>query len=101
MGAQPSQINELGNTARAGAYDFLDEQLLRDMAEKTGGRYFRARDREGLQNIYSQIDQLEKSEVDITSYKKVEELFLPFGLAALAFLFLEILLRLTLFRKLP
>lgn len=101
MGAQPSQINELGNTARAGAYDFLDEQLLRDMAEKTGGRYFRARDREGLQNIYAQIDQLEKSEVDITSYKKVEELFLPFGLAALAFLFLEILLRLTVFRKLP
>lgn len=101
MGAQPSQISELGNAPRGAAYDFLDEQLLRDMAEKTGGRYFRARDREGLQNIYAQIDQLEKSEVDVTSYKKYEELFLPFGLVALAFLFLELLLRLTIFRKLP
>ena len=55
---------------------------------KPVGRYFRAKDKEGLQNIYNQIDQMEKSKIEITSYKRHEELFLPFALAALAFLFL-------------
>lgn len=80
---------------------FLDEELLRKIAAETGGRYFRAIDKESLQNIYTQIDQLEKSRIDVISYKRYEELYLPFALAALAFLFLEILLRLTVFRKFP
>lgn len=104
MGAQPSTVTEnTGNTEprRSAAFDFLDEQLLQNMADETGGRYFRARDKEGLQQIYNQIDKLEKSDVDITSYKKYEERFLPFALAALAFLFLELLLRFTIFRKFP
>ncbi|MFN4313024.1 MAG: vWA domain-containing protein [Chitinophagaceae bacterium] len=99
MGVQASTVVETGNAGKSAAFDFLDEKLLRDMAETTGGRYFRARDREGLQNIYAQIDQLEKSEVDITSYKKYEERFLPFVLAALGFLFIELLLSFTIFRK--
>ncbi|MCR6720525.1 MAG: VWA domain-containing protein [Chitinophagaceae bacterium] len=104
MGAQPSTVSEnTGNTEprRAAAFDFLDEQLLQNMADETGGKYFRARDKEGLQQIYNQIDKLEKSEVDVTSYKKYEERFLPFALAALAFLFLELVLHFTIFRKFP
>lgn len=104
MGAQPSDVVEnTGNTGerRNAAFDFLDEQLLQNMADQTGGRYFRARDRESLQQIYNQIDQLEKSKVELTSYKRFEERFLPFALAALAFLFIEILLRYTVFRKIP
>ena len=52
-------------------------------ADETGGKYFRAKDKEGLQNIYRQIDQLEKSKIEVTSYKRHLELFLPFMLAAL------------------
>ena len=104
MGAMASNIVEItGNESlqKKPAMDFIDEGLLRKIAEETGGRYFRARDKEGLQNIYNQIDQLEKSEVEITSYKRHEELFLPLALAALAFLFLEILLRYTILRRFP
>lgn len=105
MGAMPSAIVEItGNTQpqqKNAAIDFIDEGLLRRMAEETGGRYFRAKDREGLENIYKQIDQLEKSKIEISSYKRYKELFLPFALAALAFLLLEILLRLTVLKKFP
>ena len=81
--------------------DFLDEDLLQKIANETGGKYFRARDKDGLKNIYGQIDQLEKSKIEITSFRRYEERFLPFVLAALAFLFLELLLKFTIFRKFP
>jgi Ca-activated chloride channel family protein len=81
--------------------DFLDVELLQKIANETGGKYFRARDKEGLKNIYSQIDKLEKSKIEITTFRRYEERFLPFVLAALAFLFLEVMLRFTVFRKFP
>ncbi len=81
--------------------DLPDEELLQKIANETGGKYFRARDKNGLKNIYNQIDQLEKSKVEIISFRRYEERFLPFILAALAFLFMEIILRFTLFRKFP
>jgi Ca-activated chloride channel homolog len=74
---------------------------LNKIAGETGGKYFRARDKDGLKAVYNQIDKLEKSKVDIISYKRYDERFLPFILAALAFLFLEMLLKFTLFRKFP
>lgn len=104
MGAMPSTIVEVtGNKSNAKNpnIDFIDEELLRKIATETGGQYFRARDKEGLQNTYSQIDKLEKSIIDITSFKRSEERFMPFVLAALAFLFLEVVLRFTVFRKFP
>jgi Ca-activated chloride channel family protein len=104
MGARPSNIVELtegGDEKRNPAIDFLDEELLRKIASETGGQFFRARDKEGLQNIYKRIDELEKSKIDVISYKRYEELFLPFVLAALGFLFLELLLRLLVLRKFP
>lgn len=106
VGAMPSTIIEQTETTtrpapRNPAIDFIDEQLLRMIAEQTGGRYFRARDKEGLRNTYNQIDKMEKSKVEIQSFKRYRELFLPFVLGALAFLFLEIVLRFTVFRKFP
>lgn len=104
MGAQPSTVVENSGSnepRRSLAFDFLDEQLLQNIADQTGGRYFRARDRESLQQIYNQIDKLEKSDVEVTSYKRYEERFIPFALVALAFFALEIILRLTVFRKFP
>jgi Ca-activated chloride channel family protein len=104
MGALPSTVVEnTGNTTQGKnpAIDFIDESLLRKVAEETGGRYFRARDKEGLENIYKEIDKMEKSKIDVTSYKRYQELFIPFVLAALALLFLDIVLRMTLLRKFP
>jgi Ca-activated chloride channel family protein len=104
MGAMPSTIVERETTAPAPknpAIDFIDVDLLRNIAEQTGGRYFRAKDKEALQYIYDQIDKLEKSKVEISSYKRYEERFLPFVLAALGFLFFEMLLRYTVFKKFP
>ncbi|MET0637276.1 MAG: VWA domain-containing protein [Chitinophagaceae bacterium] len=104
MGAAQSTIVELTSKQPAdknpSAY-FLDEQLLSKMATETGGQYFRARDKESLQGIYARIDKLEKSDIQVVSYKRYIELFYPFLFAALAFLFLELVLRFTLLRKFP
>jgi Ca-activated chloride channel family protein len=81
--------------------NFLDEELLRRIATETGGQYFRARDKLGLQNIYQQIDKMEKSRVDIQSFRHYIEEFIPLLLAALAFLFIEFILRFTILKKFP
>jgi Ca-activated chloride channel family protein len=104
MSASPSAIVEINNQPKGNknpAADRLDEELLRRIADETGGRYFRARDREGLKSIYDQIDKMEKSKVEVTSFKRYEERFMPFVLAALGLLFLEMILRYTVFRKFP
>jgi Ca-activated chloride channel homolog len=79
----------------------INEPLLRDIAEQTGGLYFRARDNSSLRNIYLEIDKLEKSKVEITALRRYTERFYPFALAAIGFLLLELILRLTVFRKFP
>ncbi len=104
MGAAPSTVAELTGQAPAKknpSIDFIDEELLRRIAEETGGKFFRARDKQGLKSTYKQIDEMEKSKVEIRSFKQYEERFLPFVIGALFFLFLEILLRYTVFRKFP
>ncbi|MBC7875518.1 MAG: VWA domain-containing protein [Ferruginibacter sp.] len=104
MGAMPSSIIEVtGNKPKQKNpnIDFIDEELLRKIATETGGKYFRARDKEGLRATYNEIDNLEKSKIEITSLKRVEEKFLPFVLAALGLLFLEAVLRFIVFRKFP
>ena len=83
------------------AVDFLDEELLKKIAKETGGKYFRASNLHGLENIYGQIDKMEKSKIEIISTRHYKERFLPFVLAALAFLFIEIALKFTIFRKFP
>lgn len=103
MSAGPSSVQEITNrpSGKNPAVDFLDEELLRKIAIETGGQYFRARDKDALKETYRQIDQLEKSKVEVTTNQRYEERFLPFVLAALLFLFVEIFLRYTVFRKFP
>ena len=79
----------------------IDEKLLTQIANETGGKYYRATDNESLHNIYADIDKLEKSKVEITSLKKYTEEFFPFALAAAGLLLLELVLRFTIFRKFP
>ncbi len=79
----------------------IDEKLLKSIAGETGGKYFRAKDNAGLQNIYAEIDLLEKSKVEVSTITRYTEKFFPFLLAALVFLLLELLLRFTVFKKFP
>lgn len=79
----------------------VDEPTLKEMAEITGGEYFRATDRESLTAIWSQIDQLERTEMEVEHFTRYGELFAwPLGVGVLL-LALELLLSNTLLRKLP
>lgn len=77
----------------------IDEPLLRKIAGETGAKYFRATGNRSLEAIYSEIDKMEKTKVDISSFKHYAELFFPFALIALVCLALEMLLRYTVFRS--
>ncbi len=77
----------------------IDEPLLRQIASETHGKYFRATGNKSLDDIYKDIDKMEKTKIDITSYKHYAELFFPFALIALICLALEMLLRYTVFRS--
>lgn len=79
----------------------LDEATLQEIARSTDGLYFRAQDMAGLQQIYEEINSLEKSKVEIRVYKRYEELAHWLLLPALGLLLLELSLRLTIFRKIP
>lgn len=79
----------------------IDERTLRTIAETTGGRYFRATDTATLQNIYTEIDQLEKTTNIAEQYQEYAERFSWFLLPALALLLLEIMLVTTRLRTIP
>ncbi|MEJ7589133.1 MAG: VWA domain-containing protein [Ferruginibacter sp.] len=79
----------------------IDEKLMKEIAGETGGKYFRAKDNVGLQNIYKEIDTLEKTKVEVTTITRYTEKFFPYVMTALVFLFLELVLRFTLFKKFP
>ena len=79
----------------------IDEKLLTRIAIETGGRYFRARDNAGLEQIYKEIDALEKSKVEIATLARYTEHYYLFVLAALLLLLFEWLLRLTVLKKFP
>ena len=76
----------------------IDEDLLRQIASLTGGRYFRATSTRSLEEIYDEIDRLEKTEIEVTSVKRYSEEFYRFVWIALALLVLELLLRFTVLR---
>ena len=100
-GYAPQPQNSPMGVVMANTKVSIDEKLLKEIARETGGSYFRAKDNEGLTGIYDEIDKLEKSKVEITSRTRYTEKFFPFIVAALAFLFLEMLLKLTVFKKFP
>ena len=79
----------------------IDEGLLKNIATETGGKYFRATNNRSLENIYNEIDKMEKSKVELITFHRYSEKFYPFIFAAMGFLLIEIILRYTLFRKFP
>lgn len=79
----------------------IDEESLKQIAEKTDGKYFRARSGEELEQIYSLIDGLEKTKIEVAAHIQYKELFHWFAYGGLLLLLLEILLANSYFRKLP
>lgn len=77
----------------------IDEELLNQIAETTGGKYFRATSNTKLEEIYAEINKLEKTEIEETKYKSYNELFRPLILAALGLLLFELLLRYTVYKS--
>ena len=77
----------------------IDEELLKSIAKETGGSYYRATDNKKLQEIYDEIDKLEKTEIDEIKYTKNEELFRPYVIIAIILIFTEWLLRFTVFKS--
>ncbi len=86
-------------------YDYVDVDIddkgLTEIAEMTGGKYFRATDKKSLESVYAEIDKMEKTIVNERSFSNKAEHFLPFAMGALLLLGLEFLLRFTLFRHMP
>lgn len=79
----------------------IDEQQLTSMAERTGGKYFRAQNTDALKEVYAEIDKMEKTILEVKQYTTRKEEFLPFALAAMFLLLAEALLRNTLLRTIP
>jgi Ca-activated chloride channel family protein len=79
----------------------IDEETLEEIAERTGGAYFRAEDTSALASIYTEIDELETTEITSNTYMEYNERFRFFVLPAVALLLFEVVLLGTRFRKLP
>lgn len=95
IGAVPSDERQRGAVQ-------VDEALMREMAESTGGRYFSASDETALRQIYAEIAQLERSRVGVRAqFASYEDVMLPFLLAGVLLLIVELLFSLTVLRRSP
>ncbi len=79
----------------------IDEGTLQEISQITDGQYFRATSNTKLEEIYKEIDQLEKSKIEVREFSRKSEEFLPFALAGILFLVLSLILRTTIFRSIP
>ena len=77
----------------------IDEKLLTQISEMTGGKYFRATDNESLKDIYSDIDKLEKTEIEEFKYYSVDEKFRYFLVPAILLIVFELIMKLTILRS--
>ncbi|MBF0494813.1 MAG: VWA domain-containing protein, partial [Candidatus Omnitrophica bacterium] len=102
LGQAPFPVkDQFGNTAIEMIDIEIDEDLLKNIAQVTGGKYYRATDMVTLQNIYKEIDSLEKTKIEEIKYLSVEELYKYFLYPALLIFLFVILLSETVFRRIP
>lgn len=99
MAMSPVAINPDGSFHFANIQVEIDEELMKEIALETGGKYFRATSTDRLEDIYEEIDQLETSEIEETQYTRYEEKFRMFLLVGFLFLVIEYLLRYTVYRS--
>lgn len=95
------QISYFGKIEYVPQEVVIDEATLKEIATATGGKYFRATGNNVLQDVFDQIDQLEKTEMDIRNYSHTEDNYWIWAIMALASLSLELILRHTILRTIP
>ena len=98
MAMSPIAIRPNGSFQYGNVQVEIDEQLMKDIAQKTGGKYFRATDNKKLESIYEEINKLEKTDIEEFKYTHYDEKFRPWVILGLALIGFEFLLRFTLFR---
>ena len=79
----------------------IDEEALKEIADITGGKYFRAQDERMLQSVFDEIDSLEKSRIDVSKFTRMDENFYPWVLASLCCYLLFLSLRYIVLRRIP
>ncbi|MHC1704591.1 MAG: VWA domain-containing protein [Tenuifilaceae bacterium] len=79
----------------------IDEEVLQQIADMTGGKYFRATNNKALEQVYSEIDKLERSKIEVTEYNKRDERFRIYAFIALLLIASEFVLRSTILRSIP
>lgn len=79
----------------------IDEAALKEIADVTGGKYFRATDADALNRVFEEIDSLEKTSMDVENYTRTEEDFMPWVLAALCCIVTMLVLRFTVLTRIP
>lgn len=99
--ARVPYINVFGQKSYIDQQVDIDEETLTQVAEKTGGKYYRADNTATLRKIYDEIDRLEKTEIEVKKFQRYRELFHWFVLAGLVLVLLEIILSNTVWRRLP
>jgi len=105
LGTNGTALAPIGIDPRTGDFEYgrvqvdIDEALLKEIADVTGGKYFRATNNEKLEEIYGEINKLEKTDIDEFKYYNYQEKFRPLVLLAGFLLLLEFLLRATIFRS--
>ncbi|MFD1615981.1 vWA domain-containing protein [Gelatiniphilus marinus] len=99
MALSPVAILPNGNFQYGRVQVEIDEALLKEIAQATGGKYFRATDNKKLEEIYNEINKLEKTEIEEFKFYNYEEKYRSLVLLAGLFLLLELLLRFTFFRS--
>ena len=77
----------------------INDALLQQIADETGGKYFRAESKEKLQQIYDEIDKMERSKIEVNEYKRLHEEFYPFVICGLILLVLSFILKNTIFKS--
>lgn len=100
-GLAPYPVRTVFGIQRQNIQVDIDEKTLQAIADKTNGQYFRATDNKSLKAIYTEIDKMEKTKIQVTEYSKKQEEFLPYAICALLLLLLEVILRNTVLRHIP
>ena len=97
----PYPVQVGGTTQYVNAKADIDTKTLSDIAATADGHFYRATNNKELKQIYKDIDKLEKTRMDVKKFSRRYDMYQPFALAALLSLLLEVLLRLTIFRRIP
>lgn len=100
-GTAPYPVQAYGTTQYVQVEVEIDETTLRQIASTANGRYYRADSNSKLREVYEEIDKLEKTKLNVQEFSRKNEEYQPFALAAALCIILELLLRLTILRRIP